>query len=131
MTDLTPCIPCANTGFSDKVKRGMWTMEPRDKICPLCAGRGWVARPKSRRGFAVMDPEKRRAIASLGGSSVPNHKRSFTTVPGLAKSAGTKGGSNVPNEKRTFAANRELAKRAGRIGGQAKRTSGVDASNGR
>lgn len=48
--------------------------------------------PKSKRGFAAMDPAKQRAIAALGGAAVPASKRSFTTKPGLAKSAGTKGG---------------------------------------
>jgi general stress protein YciG len=77
--------------------------------------------PKLPRGFALLDPEKRRAIARLGGSSVPNAKRSFATVPGLARSAGAKGGANVPGEKRRFSIDPDLAKRAGRIGGSKKR----------
>ena len=32
----------------------------------------------STRGFASMDAETRRAIASKGGQSVPNEKRSFS-----------------------------------------------------
>lgn len=48
--------------------------------------------PKSRRGFAAMDPERRREIARKGGASVPADKRSFSTDRGLAISAGTKGG---------------------------------------
>lgn len=47
---------------------------------------------KRRRGFAAMDPERRREIASKGGSSVPNEKRSFAKDRGLAASAGRKGG---------------------------------------
>jgi DnaJ-class molecular chaperone len=39
---MKPCADCDGTGFSDKVKRGIWTMEPREKICPSCGGRGWV-----------------------------------------------------------------------------------------
>lgn len=49
---------------------------------------------KSRRGFAAMDPEKRRAIARKGGASVPSEKRSFTKNRELAVTAGSKGGSS-------------------------------------
>lgn len=49
-------------------------------------------KPKARRGFAAMNPEKRRAIAAKGGASVPADKRSFATKKGLAASAGSKGG---------------------------------------
>lgn len=48
--------------------------------------------PKALRGFAAMSPEKRRAIAAKGGAAVPPDKRSFSTTPGLAESAGTLGG---------------------------------------
>jgi hypothetical protein len=34
-------------------------------------------RPRGRRGFAAMDPERRREIARKGGASVPSEKRSF------------------------------------------------------
>jgi len=49
-------------------------------------------RPKSRRGFAAMSPETQRRIASMGGKSVPNDKRSFSQNRDLAASAGRKGG---------------------------------------
>jgi len=49
-------------------------------------------RHPARRGFAAMDPEKRRAIARLGGAAVPADKRSFSLYPSLAASAGRKGG---------------------------------------
>ena len=38
----------------------------------------------SNRGFASMDAEKQRAIASKGGQSVPNEKRSFSQNRELA-----------------------------------------------
>ncbi|MBS0411384.1 MAG: general stress protein [Proteobacteria bacterium] len=47
----------------------------------------------SRRGFAAMDPERRREIARRGGASVPSEKRSFAQDRDLAASAGRKGGS--------------------------------------
>jgi hypothetical protein len=49
-------------------------------------------KPKSTRGFASMTPERRREIARLGGRAVPAEKRSFSTDPTLASSAGRKGG---------------------------------------
>ena len=50
------------------------------------------AKPKSRRGFAAMNPERRREIARKGGASVPSEKRSFSQDRGLAAQAGRKGG---------------------------------------
>ena len=46
----------------------------------------------SRRGFASISPEKQREIASMGGKSVPNEKRSFSLNRDLASEAGRKGG---------------------------------------
>ena len=47
---------------------------------------------KSKRGFASMSLEQRRSISSLGGRSLPAHKRSFATQRDLASEAGRKGG---------------------------------------
>jgi general stress protein YciG len=47
----------------------------------------------SRRGFAAMDPERRREIARRGGASVPSEKRSFAQDRSLAADAGRKGGA--------------------------------------
>jgi general stress protein YciG len=49
--------------------------------------------PTSRRGFAAMDPERRREIAKRGGASVPGEKRSFAQNRDLAADAGRKGGA--------------------------------------
>lgn len=76
-----------------------------------------VEKPKSRKGFASMSPEKRRMIASMGGKSVPTEKRSFSRNRSLASSAGRKGGQTTRPETRTFTVDRELAREAGRIGG--------------
>jgi general stress protein YciG len=73
----------------------------------------------SNRGFASMDAAKQRAIASKGGQSVPNEKRSFSQNRELAAQAGRKGGQNVADENRSFSRNRDLAAQAGRKGGQA------------
>lgn len=44
------------------------------------------------RGFASMDKDKVRAIARLGGASVPPAKRAFSRDSALAAAAGRKGG---------------------------------------
>lgn len=75
--------------------------------------------PKKRRGFAAMDPEKRRQIASMGGKAVPKEKRSFSKDRVLASKSGRKGGSSVARPKRAFSTNRKLASDAGRKGGLA------------
>lgn len=56
-------------------------------------------KPKSRRGFASMDPDRRREIARKGGASVPANKRSFSRSADLAATAGQKGGS-TPRQTR-------------------------------
>jgi general stress protein YciG len=72
---------------------------------------------KSKRGFASMDPEKRREIASRGGKSVPAEKRSFSQSVALAATAGRKGGQSVAPANRSFSRNHELASKAGAKGG--------------
>jgi uncharacterized protein len=72
----------------------------------------------SNRGFASMNAERQRQIASMGGKAVPDEKRSFSQNRRLAAEAGRKGGQSVPGSKRSFSQNRELAAVAGRKGGQ-------------
>lgn len=59
------------------------------------------SKPKVRRGFAAMDPERRREIARKGGSSVPGEKRSFSKDRDLAATAGKKGGESSRGGGRT------------------------------
>jgi hypothetical protein len=47
-------------------------------------------KPKKKRGFAAMSPEKRKAIAARGGTALRPEQRGFAAVPGLAASAGAK-----------------------------------------
>jgi general stress protein YciG len=75
----------------------------------------------SKRGFAAMDPEKRREIASKGGKSVASENRLFSKDKALAALAGKKGGGNVPYEKRAFVATKGLAALAGKKGGGARK----------
>ena len=55
-------------------------------------GSSGQARTRSNRGFASMDREKQKEIASKGGRSVPAEKRSFSQDRELASEAGRKGG---------------------------------------
>jgi uncharacterized protein len=73
----------------------------------------------SNRGFASMDRERQREIASKGGKSVAPESRSFSQNRELAAEAGRKGGKSVPPSERSFAQDRKLAAAAGRKGGEA------------
>ena len=79
----------------------------------------------SHRGFASMNAERQRQIASMGGKAVPDEKRSFSQNRRLAAEAGRKGGQSVPGAKRSFSQHPELAAEAGRKGGQASHGGGT------
>lgn len=49
-------------------------------------------KPRARRGFALMDPERQRAISKMGGASVAPENRAFSRNRDLAVEAGRKGG---------------------------------------
>lgn len=85
----------------------------------------------SSRGFASMDDDKQREIASKGGHSVKPEDRSFAKDHELAAEAGRKGGENSHGGRDSgasnrggseaggnFAQNREKAFEAGRKGGR-------------
>lgn len=50
------------------------------------------ARVKGRQGFASMDPEKRRAIARMGGVAAHQSGHGRRWTPEEARKAGAKGG---------------------------------------
>jgi general stress protein YciG len=75
---------------------------------------------KQRRGFAAMDPARRKQIASKGGQSVKAENRSFSKNRELAANAGKKGGMSVDPGDRAFSRDRELAREAGRRGARRK-----------
>lgn len=52
------------------------------------------------RGFASMDAEKQREIASKGGQSVAPENRSFSRDRKLAQKAGRMGGSSTHKKKK-------------------------------
>ena len=49
-------------------------------------------RPKLKRGFASISPERQREIARRGGKGVPAENRAFSKQKELASEAGRKGG---------------------------------------
>ncbi|MBW3560766.1 MAG: stress-induced protein [Proteobacteria bacterium] len=51
-----------------------------------------TSQTRALRGFALLDAARRREIASMGGQSVPEEKRSFSQDRELAAQAGRKGG---------------------------------------
>ncbi len=50
-------------------------------------------KPKLKRGFSAMSPERRAEISRLGGAAVSAEKRSFSKDRSLAATAGAKGGA--------------------------------------
>ena len=83
-----------------------------------------MTKPVPPHGFAAMSPERQREIASLGGRSVPNSKRSFSLDHDLARRAGRLGGKAVRRETRSFSRDPILAAEAGRKGGLASSNKG-------
>lgn len=69
----------------------------------------------SNRGFASMDQQRQREIASKGGQASGGN---FKNDPERASEAGRKGGQNVPAGERSFSRDPELASQAGRKGGE-------------
>ena len=66
------------------------------------------------RGFASMNEDKQRDIASKGGHASGGN---FANDRERAAEAGRKSGQGVPAEERSFAKDHELASEAGRKGG--------------
>lgn len=75
---------------------------------------------KSRRGFASMDPEKRRAIASKGGKAAHAQGSAHEFTPEEARIAGRKGGEAAHARGTAHQFTPEEAREAGRKGGQAR-----------
>lgn len=59
------------------------------------------ARPKSRRGFAAMSPEKQREIASLGGKAAHLKGTAHEFSPEEAREAGRRGGQAAQQARKT------------------------------
>src|SRR5215216_4250674 len=79
-------------------------------------------RQKSPRGFAAMDQEKQREIASKGGRAAHAKGTAHEFTPDEAREAGRKGGEAVSR-------NREHMARIGREGGKNSRGGGRTRKN--
>lgn len=53
-----------------------------------------VVKPKSKRGFASMDPERQKAIAASGGKAAHAQGKAHQFTAEEAVKAGSKGGKN-------------------------------------
>src|SRR5229473_3120957 len=73
---------------------------------------------KSTRGFAAMDPEKQRAIASKGGRAAHAKGTAHEFTPDEARAAGRKGGQAAHAKGTAHEFTPEEAREAGRKGGQ-------------
>jgi general stress protein YciG len=78
-------------------------------------------KPKQRRGFAAMDPAKRKAIASQGGRTAHKLGRAHKFTSEQAKIVGAKGGRAAHRSGRAHQFTREEAQAAGRKGGRPRK----------
>lgn len=88
------------------------------------AGRTVPKKGTSNRGFASMDAQKQREIASKGGKAAhaSGHAHEFTSEE--AREAGRKGGQAAHESGRAHEFTSEEAREAGRKGGQASHGGG-------
>jgi len=63
---------------------------------------------KSRRGFAAMDPERQRQIASEGGRAAHRQGVAHEWSADEARMAGRKGGQNSKGSRNRSSAGREM-----------------------
>jgi uncharacterized protein len=100
---LLPAVPISEGGDQKIHMEGFVIMTERDQ------------QGTSSRGFAAMDQQKQRDIASKGGQASGGN---FKNDRERAAEAGRKGGQNVPPNERSFARDPRLAAEAGRRGGE-------------
>ncbi|MCZ4052342.1 KGG domain-containing protein [Oxalobacter sp. OxGP1] len=67
----------------------------------------------SKRGFAAMDPEKQRAIASMGGKAAHAKGTAHQFTSEEARAAGRKGGAAVSRDRKHMA---EIGRKGGTNG---------------
>ena len=74
------------------------------------------------RGFAGMDPEKQREIASKGGQAAPEKSTAHEFTSEEAREAGRKGGQAAHAKGTAHEFTSEEAREAGRKGGESRGT---------
>lgn len=78
-----------------------------------------AARHEIPRGFASMDPERQREIASQGGRAAHEQGTAHEFTPEEARAAGSKGGKSAHQRGTAHEFDSEQARAAGRRGGEA------------
>lgn len=82
-----------------------------------------AARGSSGRGFASMDPQRQREIASQGGKAAHEKGTAHQFNPQEARAAGSKGGKAAHQKGTAHEFDSDEARAAGRKGGQASSAS--------
>jgi general stress protein YciG len=77
-----------------------------------------MANDKEERGFAAMDEEKQREIASKGGKVAHEKGTAHEFSPEEAREAGSKGGETAHEKGTAHEFTSEEAREAGRKGGE-------------
>jgi len=77
-----------------------------------------MTKTKSKRGFASMDPNKQREIASRGGKAAHEVGKAHEFTSDEAKEAGSRGGATVSQDREHMA---QIGKRGGEARARNKR----------
>ena len=85
---------------------------------------------KGKRGFASMDQEKQRQIASKGGRIAHQRGKAHQFTSEEARAAGRKGGLAAHQRGKAHVFTPEEARQAGRKGGQASRSGAAQQEGG-
>jgi general stress protein YciG len=89
------------------------------------ANQGTGQRRTSARGFASMDPQRQREIASLGGRAAHEKGTAHEFTSEEARQAGSKGGQAAHEKGTAHEFDSQEAREAGRKGGQASHGGGA------
>ena len=87
-------------------------------------GQTGMAKTSGNRGFAAMDAERQRAIASRGGRAAHEQGTAHQFTSEEARAAGRKGGQAAHQSGKAHEFTSEEARAAGRKGGQASHGNG-------
>ena len=85
----------------------------------MASGSQEPGKARSGRGFASMDPQRQREIASQGGRAAHQKGTAHQFNPEEARAAGSKGGQAAHRKGTAHEFSPDEAREAGRKGGQA------------
>ena len=90
----------------------------------MASGKQDAAKGRSGRGFASMDPQRQREIASQGGRAAHQKGTAHQFNPDEARAAGSKGGQAAHRKGTAHEFTSQEAREAGRKGGLASHAAG-------